>query len=76
MARGQAALKAQREELRVKAGDTFTLDPSGLGALIQALQKRGYAVVGPTLRDGAIVYDELFYLQLGLALRKDKEKRA
>ncbi len=43
----------------MKAGDRFTLDPGGLGTLMQALQKRGYAVVGPTLRDGAIVYDEL-----------------
>ncbi len=30
-----------------------------LGELIDALQRRGYRVVGPTVRDGAIVYDEL-----------------
>ena len=31
----------------------------GLGGLVGALRDRGYQVVGPTLRDGAIVYDEL-----------------
>jgi ferredoxin len=30
-----------------------------LGDLIAALRRRGYRVVGPTVRDGAIVYDEL-----------------
>ena len=30
-----------------------------LEALLDALHRRGYATVGPTLRDGAIVYDEL-----------------
>lgn len=43
----------------MKAGDTLTFDSGGLGALIEALRGRGYAVVGPTLRDGAIVYDEI-----------------
>ncbi len=35
----------------------ITLD--GLGELVDVLRGRGYRVVGPTLRDGAIVYDEL-----------------
>jgi sulfhydrogenase subunit beta (sulfur reductase) len=35
------------------------IDPEGLGSLIDALRRRGYAVVGPTVRDGAIVYEEL-----------------
>lgn len=35
------------------------LDPAGLKALIAALFDRGYRVIGPTLRDGAIVYDEV-----------------
>ncbi len=30
-----------------------------LGALIVALRERGYQVIGPTLRDGAIVYDAI-----------------
>jgi ferredoxin len=29
------------------------------GALFDALRKRGYRIVGPTVREGAIVYDEL-----------------
>ncbi len=35
------------------------LDLDGLGALLGALRERGYRLVGPTLRDGAIVYDEI-----------------
>jgi sulfhydrogenase subunit beta (sulfur reductase) len=35
------------------------LEAAALEALFAALQRRGYTVVGPTLRDGAIVYDEL-----------------
>ena len=30
-----------------------------LGTLIEAVARKGYQVVGPTLRDGAIVYDEI-----------------
>jgi len=35
------------------------LTVDGLDALLQALRRRGYRLVGPTLRDGAIVYDEI-----------------
>ena len=35
------------------------LAASQLGKLIEALARRGYAVVGPTVRDGAIVYDQV-----------------
>jgi sulfhydrogenase subunit beta (sulfur reductase) len=35
------------------------LEAAGLEALFAALRRRGYTVVGPTLHDGAIVYDEL-----------------
>jgi ferredoxin len=31
----------------------------GLAALVEELKRRGYRVVGPTVRDGAVVYDEL-----------------
>jgi sulfhydrogenase subunit beta (sulfur reductase) len=34
----------------------------GLQALIDALQQRGYRVVGPTVRDQAIVYDDIALL--------------
>lgn len=35
------------------------LDRDGLQALIAALAARGYQVLGPVLRDGAILYDEI-----------------
>ena len=31
----------------------------GLTALVEALRQQGYRVVGPTVRDGAIVLDEI-----------------
>ena len=37
----------------------FVITPSGLEELVAVLRRRGYRVVGPKLRDGAIVYDEL-----------------
>jgi ferredoxin len=41
-------------------GDTFTLDPdAGLDTLVRALVVDGYRVVGPRVRDGVIVYDEV-----------------
>jgi sulfhydrogenase subunit beta (sulfur reductase) len=36
---------------------TATIDREGLDELLAALRRRGYEVVGPTVRDGAIVYD-------------------
>ncbi len=33
--------------------------PAALGTLVEVLRARGYRVVGPTVRDGAIVYDEI-----------------
>jgi ferredoxin len=38
---------------------TRVLELEGLDALIGALSSRGYDVVGPTVHDGAIVYDEI-----------------
>ncbi len=43
----------------MKAGDALTFDAGGLAAIIDALRKQGYTLIGPTLRDGAIVYDEI-----------------
>jgi sulfhydrogenase subunit beta (sulfur reductase) len=40
-------------------GDKVVLQPEHLDLLIQALRKQGYQVIGPTVREGAIVYDEL-----------------
>jgi ferredoxin len=41
------------------AGTSAVLPPDTLEVLVRVLRGRGYRVVGPTVRDGAIVYDEL-----------------
>ncbi len=40
-------------------GDSFVVESEHLEQLLQVLVNQGYEVVGPTLRDGAIVYDHL-----------------
>ncbi|MFJ6783321.1 4Fe-4S dicluster domain-containing protein [Streptomyces yangpuensis] len=40
-------------------GVEAVLDRAGLAALVTALRRRGRTVIGPTVRDGAIVLDEL-----------------
>jgi ferredoxin len=40
-------------------GELAIIAPGGLGALVGALKERGFLVLGPTVRDGAIVYEEL-----------------
>jgi ferredoxin len=37
----------------------FVVGPEALEQLVQALSERGYRVLGPQVRDGAIVYDDL-----------------
>jgi ferredoxin len=39
--------------------ETAVVEPSAVDVLIDVLRARGFRVVGPTVRDGAIVYDEL-----------------
>ncbi|MBI1978187.1 MAG: 4Fe-4S dicluster domain-containing protein [Candidatus Omnitrophica bacterium] len=41
----------------------FILEASHLGQLLSALIGKGYRAIGPTVRDGAIVYDELHSLR-------------
>ncbi len=41
------------------ASESVQLPSTRLDALFEALHAEGYRVVGPTIRDGAIVYDEL-----------------
>ncbi|MET4658721.1 sulfhydrogenase subunit beta (sulfur reductase) [Streptomyces sp. PvP037] len=50
-----------REDDRAGSGDRAeaVLDRGGLDALVRALKRRGRTVIGPTVRDGAIVLDEL-----------------
>ncbi len=47
-----------RDEPMTK-GRKFVIAPEGLGALIEALAARGHRVLGPTVKNGAIVYDEI-----------------
>jgi len=46
-------------EIRTVDSEARVLEPEGLGVLVDALLDAGYRVVGPTVRDGAIVLDEL-----------------
>ena len=43
---------------------TVVIDRAGLQALLEALAERGYTVIAPTVRDGAIVYDEVDAVEL------------
>ena len=43
----------------ITVGDRVVLDRERFDALFSALRRRGYRIVGPTLREGAIVYGEL-----------------
>jgi ferredoxin len=40
-------------------GDRAVLGRPGIAALLQGLREQGYRLIGPTLRGGAIVYDEI-----------------
>jgi sulfhydrogenase subunit beta (sulfur reductase) len=40
-------------------GISLTVEVSGLDLLLEALSKRGFRTIGPTVRDGAIVYDDV-----------------
>ncbi|HEY0283248.1 MAG TPA: 4Fe-4S dicluster domain-containing protein, partial [Rhizomicrobium sp.] len=44
---------------RVPESRIATIDKDGLQALLDVLAERGYRVVGPALRDQAIVYDDI-----------------
>lgn len=41
------------------AGERMVIDRTGLQRLCDALIQRDYQLLGPTLRDGAIIYDEI-----------------
>ncbi len=43
----------------VQASEQVVVEIEHLQELLQALGRRGYRVIGPTVRDGAIVYDEI-----------------
>jgi len=43
-------------------GGKLAIEQDGLQQIIGALAGRGYRVIGPTVRDGAIVYDTIVHL--------------
>jgi len=43
-------------------GAKLTIECAGLQGIIDGLARRGYRVIGPTVRDGAIVYDTVVRL--------------
>ena len=53
---GQGAAMTGSE---LSIGCKYLLPLAGLQALIEGLATRGYLVLGPALRDGAIIYDEI-----------------
>ena len=46
-------------EVSLAVSSPSVIEPAALETLVGALRERGYRVLGPTTRDGAIVYDEL-----------------
>src|ERR1700749_2170878 len=44
---------------RPQCGSQVVVDWDGLGALFAALRNAGFQIIGPTVRDAAIVLDEL-----------------
>ncbi|MDC0685445.1 4Fe-4S dicluster domain-containing protein [Sorangium atrum] len=47
------------EPVCFRPGDRAVLGRPDIAALLQGLREEGYRLIGPTLRDGAIVYDEI-----------------
>jgi sulfhydrogenase subunit beta (sulfur reductase) len=43
----------------MKPGDTLVVEAGGLDAILDSLRRRGHTLVGPTVRDGAIVLAEI-----------------
>ena len=43
----------------LEIGDSLILEKKDFGKLLDALREKNYQVVAPTLRDGAIIYDEI-----------------
>lgn len=48
-----------QEPVRPAPGQVWRMEKAQLQALLDALRRRGYTVIGPRIRDGAIVYDEI-----------------
>lgn len=66
-------MNPRREEVSLAGFTTSVIAPAALDTLVDALRTRGYRVLGPTTREGAIVYDEL---QSAAELSIDREPAA
>lgn len=55
----QVARDFRTETLMTETVNQYVLESGDFQQLLDVLIKRGYQVLGPTVRDGAIVYDEL-----------------
>jgi sulfhydrogenase subunit beta (sulfur reductase) len=53
------ACEVQYEENSLPDVETSVIEPEALEDLLAALTGRGFRVLGPTVRDGAIVYEDL-----------------
>lgn len=56
---GKRHENATREPGTPAAAEAIVVGKDGLGALLEALAGLGYHLIGPTVRDGAIVLDEI-----------------
>jgi ferredoxin len=56
---GKTAPGARAEGVKPMSGTRATLPIDALEQLFAALQRRGYRLLGPTVREGAIVYDDI-----------------
>jgi len=50
-------------EHKIPVGTKVVIDETGVSSLITLLKKIGYQTIGPQIRDGAVVYDELDSIQ-------------
>jgi ferredoxin len=50
---------ASTEERHLSGGSQSVIAPDGLELIVGKLRSRGFRVLGPVVRDGAIVYDDL-----------------
>ena len=53
------AARGKLGEVTLTTLDTAVLEPDAIEDLVVALAAGGYRVLGPSVRDGAIVYDDL-----------------
>ena len=44
-------------------GDKLAIGQEGLQEILDGLANRGYRVIGPTMRDGAIIYENIARLE-------------